>query len=625
MITAEKIQEKYPRLYGKGVRCGFSCPEGWLNLVEELSASIDHFLENWVPKNKTLEVTVEQVKEKFGCYDEKTEVLTKDGWKYFKDISYDDKIASLVSGKYIEYHNPSDIIKYHYTGDMYRLKTRGVDLLVTPNHNLYLSKGSYYNGRHSPSLKKDYDFELCNPKKYFGKNKRFKKSGIWLGKKQDVFNLPKDFHEWKHSKKVWPEKKIEMDLWLKFLGWYIAEGCASVKKGDVRIACNNTDGGLEKNVIGEIISNIGFKLKTSGENKSAFTFNIYSKRLAKWLSKNCGQGSLYKKVPSFVKELCPEQIIIFLNSLYQGDGHKSKTAETLYTISKQLSDDVQELLLKAGYTSSVDIRPPAVTDLCSGKHNCYCIRWLKKSNFHNTSNKKKSISTKEKIVPYKGMVYCVTVPEHVIYVRRGGKPVWCGNSLRFYADFDYDLEDPELNHLASRIRGMIDFAESLSFKVCEVCGSPGKTMGKSYLRTLCEKHSGIAIPQDRKRKGSVSLDFDGVINSYASGFVGIDKLPDPPVAGAIEYIQELIDYGFKVYVYSTRNEQERGRVAISKYLLKHGLPEEYHKKVGIVQNKPKCKIYLDDRAWEFTGKFPSPMEIDKFLPWTKRVSSSQKD
>lgn len=197
--------------------------------------------------------------------------------------------------------------------------------------------------------------------------------------------------------------------------------------------------------------------------------------------------------------------------------------------------------------------------------------------------------------------------------------------LRFNVDFTYDSEDSELRELVERMDGMISFAETISFSLCEICGAPAKTLGGGWIFTLCEKHSGIATSQNRKRKGSVALDFDGVINSYASGFVGIDKLPDPPVPGAIEYLQELVDFGFTVYVYSTRNEQERGRQGISKYLLDHGLPEEYHKKIKIVSGKPKAKIYLDDRAWEFTGKFPSPMEIDKFLPWTKRVSSSQKD
>jgi hypothetical protein len=197
--------------------------------------------------------------------------------------------------------------------------------------------------------------------------------------------------------------------------------------------------------------------------------------------------------------------------------------------------------------------------------------------------------------------------------------------LCFYYDIDFDNEDEELNNVAERIRGMVYFAESMSFRICEVCGAPGERRSGGWIRTLCEKHSGLSIPQDRKRKGSVALDFDGVINSYTSGFVGIDKLPDPPVPGAIDYLQELVDFGFTVYVYSTRNEQERGRQGISKYLLDHGLPEKYHKKIKIVSGKPKAKIYLDDRAWEFTGKFPSPMEIDKFLPWTKRVSSTQKD
>src|SRR3990167_10099890 len=27
------------------------------------------------------------------------------------------------------------------------------------------------------------------------------------------------------------------------------------------------------------------------------------------------------------------------------------------------------------------------------------------------------------------MVYCLEVPNHIIYVRRNGKPIWCGNCI----------------------------------------------------------------------------------------------------------------------------------------------------------------------------------------------------
>ncbi len=36
-----------------------------------------------------------------------------------------------------------------------------------------------------------------------------------------------------------------------------------------------------------------------------------------------------------------------------------------------------------------------------------------------------------------------------------------------------------------RIRGMIEFAESMSYKICESCGNPGKVGGKGWMSTLC--------------------------------------------------------------------------------------------------------------------------------------------
>lgn len=50
--------------------------------------------------------------------------------------------------------------------------------------------------------------------------------------------------------------------------------------------------------------------------------------------------------------------------------------------------------------------------------------------------------------------------------------------LRYYADGDID----------EQMDGMIDFAESLSYTICEECGAPGKLRSGGWMRTLCDKH-----------------------------------------------------------------------------------------------------------------------------------------
>ena len=39
-----------------------------------------------VKNNYVDKLRIMQLKEKYGCYDDQTEVLTKNGWKYFKDL-----------------------------------------------------------------------------------------------------------------------------------------------------------------------------------------------------------------------------------------------------------------------------------------------------------------------------------------------------------------------------------------------------------------------------------------------------------------------------------------------------------------------------------------------------------
>ena len=73
------------------------------------------------------------------CYDEKTEICTKEGWKLFKDLTYDDKVLTLnPKTQNAEWQKPTDIIIEDYSGDMVRYKHTRADLLVTPNHNFFV-------------------------------------------------------------------------------------------------------------------------------------------------------------------------------------------------------------------------------------------------------------------------------------------------------------------------------------------------------------------------------------------------------------------------------------------------------------------------------------------------------
>jgi len=74
------------------------------------------------------------------CYDIETEILTENGWKKFPRVVYNDKIYTLnLQTNKIEFQNPTKIHAYNYKGKMYKLKTKRVDLFVTPNHKLLFS------------------------------------------------------------------------------------------------------------------------------------------------------------------------------------------------------------------------------------------------------------------------------------------------------------------------------------------------------------------------------------------------------------------------------------------------------------------------------------------------------
>lgn len=114
-------------------------------------------------------------------------------------------------------------------------------------------------------------------------------------------------------------------------------------------------------------------------------------------------------------------------------------------------------------------------------------------------------------------------------------------------------------------------------------------------------------------KETVVFDFDGVIHSYTSPWLGVTIIPDPPVDGIREAIADIREK-YAVVVVSTRCITPEGKRAVENYLTKNGIEVD-----AVISEKPPAVAYVDDRAICFDGE-PSQLlnKITHFVPWNKR-------
>lgn len=380
---------------------------------------IEHWLEIRGEKEPPLKIKAHP------CYSEDTEVLTEEGWKLFKDLTGNERIATLNPWtEEIEYHKPTKIIVQDYEGVMIHQKGKTIDLMVTPNHKVYIRRG--YQGkkwRLLKTVKFPNNFELVEMKDC-PKVVEFKQDAKWKGIEQKYFVLPSVKSE-KHPitgyQKIYPERRIPMDEWLAFFGFWLAEGSAfELYRGNYLTIISQRD---DMNELRDIIRKCGFSFYINfDENRGEYRIVIHDKQLYEYL-KQFGHAK-DKYIPRELLKLSRRQLTILYTWMMKGDGNKRRN--TYSTSSKKLADDFQELLLKIGYAGVVKY---------DEKDEIYRVYINKKQktpkvNTNGQNNRKE--------IYYKGKIYCVTIRNHIIYVRRNGKPVWCGNCR--YGDTCLELQ-----------------------------------------------------------------------------------------------------------------------------------------------------------------------------------------
>lgn len=115
-----------------------------------------------------------------------------------------------------------------------------------------------------------------------------------------------------------------------------------------------------------------------------------------------------------------------------------------------------------------------------------------------------------------------------------------------------------------------------------------------------------------KKKKIVCFDFDGVIHSYKSGWKGVSTIPDEPIEGIRESINE-IRKDYLVYVFSSRCSTPDGVYAITYWLNEHDIVVD-----DVVSKKPPAYVTIDDRCIRFNGNTKGLKDlIDNYKTWQK--------
>ncbi len=92
------------------------------------------------------------------CYDKKTQILTKEGWKLFKNLKKNEEVATLnPQTMELEYQQIEKRVEYRYSGKMVHFKNKRIDLMVTPNHHIFAKKITNHQKGHSSNKK--FEFE----------------------------------------------------------------------------------------------------------------------------------------------------------------------------------------------------------------------------------------------------------------------------------------------------------------------------------------------------------------------------------------------------------------------------------------------------------------------------------
>lgn len=319
------------------------------------------------------------------CFDDTTKILTRnDGWKLFQDLTDEDEVAQVTQEGTQEWVKPLRRVSYDYDGDMIHFTDAHgkVDSLVTPNHRVIIQT----------------------------------KEGMEVAEASDL--------SMNTNKKAFIRAASSNDNERPFSSF---DALRVAFQADGSFSTNSTNSvrfnfAKEHKIVRlrAILEDLGvpFSEYSLSSGQTSFSVTIASSVLQKdfsWVDVN-NVGKEWAR--AFIEELS-----------YWDATRRTADRFKFDTTNEDMISVVERIALSSGYgvliTRTHDVRSDKFKDVFTAH--------ITKNNLSGGQ------SITKNVVPYKGKVYCVTVPSGAVLVKRNRSVLVSGNSGDPFTETEFTL------------------------------------------------------------------------------------------------------------------------------------------------------------------------------------------
>jgi hypothetical protein len=330
-----------------------------------------------------------------------TEILTRRGWLTFDQLADTDEVATRSPAGKFRWQVPTDRRSGQYDGEMIRFGGRSLDFLVTPNHFMFYSREGA--SRAKERVEWAWSIEHLDGARLIGTS---------------IYDAPdldgKTFRAIARAAKGPAPREITMtgDQYAAFMGMWLSEGCAFAvaPNHDWRTCISQTRAGKGYDEYRDVLIDI-FGTEPM---RNCDSWHISSRALYDYLAP-FGKAKV-KYIPREVLDLSRRQLRIFWDFYFLGDGtYATSDQQVMATASREMAGNLQEVIQKLGWSASMRSEISAANGLVKSSNLIYKLGVRKSSCQEYKASR----------VPYAGLIYGVTVPDEIAYVRRNGRAAWC--------------------------------------------------------------------------------------------------------------------------------------------------------------------------------------------------------